>query len=213
MSGSFILGFPGVAHVTNADGTVTLAPGMPITGTTGRLRKARCCPHWSPTMTVCSHPPSARPERCRCCPRWSTTDDAISTAAVIPGSKTLAPQLVVSLDSLFLPVADRVKPPKEARLRPAFLTDVDSFYRPALIPGPVAMQPGVVADADVVPAADVGWKVFAELATDADGFYGVFRIDFGITPEPVDGRGAPRRVSVPRSSSSKAAFRSRRRSV
>jgi hypothetical protein len=36
------------------------------------------------------------------------------------------------------------------------------------------MQPNIVLDSDAVPAADVGWKLYAELATDvADEFYGV----------------------------------------
>ena len=183
---SYITGFPEPVIVTDAAGIVTLLPGFPIFENVELEAGALAASFVNDTDTIYGGVIEAEGVSAQnLLPALIATDDAINTAAVIPASKTLAPSRVNDIpDSLFLPNVDRVKPPKEARLRPGYLGFVDTVFAPALLPGPVFAQPGLVADDDAVGSADVGWKLFADApVTDLDGFYTDIRVHQIIFPD------------------------------
>jgi hypothetical protein len=98
-------------------------------------------------------------------------------AANVP-DRTLAPQLVIQLDSLFPTVVTPVKLGKEQRLRPRRVDSDDDFFAVSTATGPVAVSPALYLDADAIPAADCGWHLYVNtividgVAGDVDGIYG-----------------------------------------
>jgi hypothetical protein len=115
-----------------------------------------------------------------------TDDDAIYAATSGDTTQTVQAALVDDADAVYALTTSRF-------LRPPMWTDVTFIHAPAigatvlpvLQPATVASddavyaftttrftQPALVPADDVIPASDVGWKVFAELTTDVDATYG-----------------------------------------
>ena len=142
--------------------------------------KRACCRRSSPTADSVLAPAVSGTQLLL--PALVAADDAIYVPAAVPASKTLAPAtLVVALDSVFLPTVERLKLPKETRLRPGLRIDdsaLEVFFPFIHAAGPVSMQPGLVPNDDAVAASDVGWHLYGdEVVADVDTFHTDIDID------------------------------------
>src|SRR5580765_4503813 len=110
MSSSYLICLPGAVHVTNADGTVTLVPGVPVTALA------------APQAAVL--------------PSFFTDADSILTPAIgAPAASALLPALVDDADeTIYTGVIATVGTPAQSLL-PPFLTDEDAIHAPAVVPG------------------------------------------------------------------------------
>jgi hypothetical protein len=208
---TFLVGDHGAIFVTDASGSFALAPGFPVTDLTD-LTQAVLAPFVTDNFEGFFPATVGASGALSLLPAQVASDDAfplptmLASVALSPAlvsdadtvyapgpSRTLLPQLLTALDSVFTASADRVKPPKESRLRPPRIEDddfVETIYRPTRTSGPVNVAPSFVASDDVMPVADVGWKVLAEFTTDADAIYSDIDIDFVLFADVYDDEGS-----------------------
>jgi hypothetical protein len=186
---SYIIGggFPGsIVIVTQADGTIAAVPGFPIS--TGAPAQAASTALHVDLDTLYT-PAIANLDRTLQAAFVTDSDTVYATVAV----PYLLPARVTDADSIFAADVKRVSGQGTQHVRPAgAVNDVDTIFAPnvqnirlelrpqGVVPADDAVyaftntrfaQAPLVSDSDTVPAADVGWKVFATFTTDVDAIY------------------------------------------
>jgi hypothetical protein len=165
---TYLLGVPGVAFVTGlVTGTVNLVPGFPIAALT--------VPQAAVLPSFVTHTDSVLAR--------ISDSDAIFAADIdrISGKPTQRPKpvLVSDAETIFSRLGSSARgcdsiaaatADTSNRLRPALVASDDAVYA---FTSTRFTQPGLVSDSDAIPAADVGWRLFADApVTDVDASFG-----------------------------------------
>lgn len=147
---SYIIGdFAGIAFVTDAVRTFTLAPGIPVTEEaipTQTLLPSLITDtdnFYSATVVNTNSAASS----------LYIDTDTFHAPTITAGAVIFAPSLVVDADTFYVPsISTGIAP---TTLLPIFYVDVDTFYAPKLII-PIFLAPSLVTDADIISAPNLG---------------------------------------------------------
>lgn len=162
---SYLIGVPGVAHVTGPDGTVSLAPGIPIIGT-APLSTAIAAALVDDSDAVFAS--AVVPEAALQAAAIAADDNvfAADVGRVSHGKQTLQPLVVVAApDSIYTPLGVDIV---LLTLRPATVASDDavSSFVTTLFLQPTLMTSA--GNGDGILRSDVGWHLFGQLLIDAD---------------------------------------------
>jgi hypothetical protein len=91
--------------------------------------------------------------------------------AIVDADTVMASAIGASLKPALVPSDDAIYaiPSISAAKGTALVVDADAVYSFVTT---LFVKPSFVSSDDAIPAADVGWKVFAEITTDADAVFG-----------------------------------------
>lgn len=152
---SYLLAHGGTTIVTDADGTISVVPGLPIVTTTPA--QAALLAGLFDDGDLFFAPAVAAPGAAQTLIANRVDDgDVIKVQAVTPGSVTLIPTLVADADSIIAADADLVSPPgKTQRLKhqAGRVTDSDTIYSPARLTA--RLLPGLIPADDAIANAIV----------------------------------------------------------